>query len=125
MTGKKVYIAGAYSSGNVLGVLDNIRNGLRWSTEVFLMGHYPFSPWADFLFQLQLREGETLTVEQYYEYSLAWLKVSDVVFVTPGWESSKGTLKEISVAESLRIPVVFSMRELKAYLNVLEREETT
>lgn len=124
MTGKRVYIAGAYSANNVLGILDNIRNGLRWSTEIFLAGHAPFSPWADFLFHLQLREGETLTVEQYYEYSLAWLKASDVMFVTPGWENSKGTLREISTAETLGIPVVFSMRELKALSNAMERGQT-
>lgn len=106
---KRVYIAGAFSADNVLGVLDNMRKGMRWATKVLLKGYAPFVPWFDYHFQLNLREGEKLTVQQYYNYSLAWLAVSDVVFVTPGWENSKGTLKEIEVARALNIPVVFDI----------------
>ena len=87
----RCYVAGAYSGSNVLDVLNNIRNGLRWSTKVILDGMAPFVPWFDFHFQLMLRENENLTVEDYYNYSMEWLKVSGVVFVTPGWESSTGT----------------------------------
>lgn len=109
---KRVYVAGAYSSDNVIGVLDNIREGMRWSTKVFLMGHAPFAPWLDFHFQLMLREGEKLKVEDYYEYSIAWLRASDVVFVTPGWETSRGTRAEILEAERLGIPVVYEIEKI-------------
>lgn len=110
---KKVYIAGAYSSDNVIGVFDNIREGLRWSTKVFLKGFAPFSPWIDFHFHLMLREGEILEIKDYYEYSMAWLRVSDIIFVTPGWENSKGTKKEIEEAIKLGIPVVYSLEDIK------------
>jgi len=109
---KRVYVAGAYSSGNVIGVLDNIREGMRWSTKVFLAGHAPFSPWLDFHYQLMLRDGEALSVPDYYEYSLAWLRASDCVFVTPGWEDSKGTVAEIQEAERLGIPVVYNIKDI-------------
>ena len=104
---KRIYVAGPYSADNVLGVLNNIREGMRWSTRLMLDGFAPFCPWLDFHYQLMLREGEQLTVDQYYAYSLAWLRVSDAMFVIPNWTQSKGTQKEILVATELRIPVFF------------------
>lgn len=115
---RRVYVAGAYSSDNVIGVLDNIREGLRWSTKIFLEGHAPFSPWLDFHYQLMLRGGEKLTVDHYYAYSMTWLKVSDVVFVTPGWEKSKGTVEEIRVAEEMGIPIYYDWEDLRLFLAV-------
>ena len=108
----RCYVAGAYSSNNVIGVLDNIREGMRWATKVVLDDMAPFVPWFDLHFQLMLRGDEKLTVEDYYNYSMTWLRVSDVVFVTPGWENSNGTKKEIEVANSLNIPVIYDYKEL-------------
>lgn len=109
---KRVYVAGAYSANNVISVLDNIREGTRWATRILLAGHAPFAPWLDFQFHLMLRDGETLSVDDYYAYSMSWLKVADIVFVTPGWEGSKGTLAEIKEAENLGIPVIYSMQDI-------------
>ena len=109
---KRVYVAGAYSSDNIIGILDNMREGMRWATKVFLEGHAPFTPWLDFHFQLMLREEERLSVEDYYQYSLTWLRVADVVFVTPGWETSGGTIAEIAAAKRIGIRVVYSLDEI-------------
>lgn len=108
---KRIYIAGAYSANNVITVLDNIRIGIRASTELFLKGYSPFCPWLDFHFQLMLREGETLSVEDYYRYSIDWLEVSGAIYVLPNSENSKGTQKEIKSAVDLNIPVFYSMDE--------------
>ena len=107
---KRCYIAGAYSSDNVLGVLNNIRKGIRASTEKFLEGYAPFCPWLDHHFQLMLRDGEELTVQNYYDYSMAWLEVSDMVYVLNGWENSKGTIAEIKRASELGIPVFYQKK---------------
>ena len=115
---KRVYVAGAYSSDNVLGVLDNIRIGMRKGLEVLLEGYAPFVPWFDFHFQLMLREGEKLTVQDYYEYSMAWLDVSDAVLVLPNSEHSKGTQDEINKAKSLSIPIYYSLSDLKRGSNL-------
>jgi hypothetical protein len=104
---KRIYVAGAYSSDNVLGVLDNIRIGIRKATEVLLEGNAPFCPWLDYQFQLMLRDNETLTVQDFYDYSMAWLEVSDEVLVLPNSEHSKGTQAEIKRAEELGIPVIY------------------
>jgi len=110
---KRIYVAGAYSANNVLAVLDNIRNGMRAGLEVLLLGYSPFVPWFDFHFQLMLRENEKLTVDDYYKYSMAWLEVSDAVYVLPGYEESKGTAAEIARAHELSIPVYYDIEDLK------------
>jgi len=112
---KRLYIAGSYSADNVLSVLDNIRIGIRTSTELFLKGYSVFCPWLDFHFQLMLREGESLSVEDYYKYSLAWLEVSDAVYVLPNSENSKGTQSEVQRAIKLDIPVFYSIDDLDRY----------
>lgn len=110
---KRVYIAGAYSADNVLTVLDNIRNGMRAGLDVLLLGYAPFVPWFDFHFQLMLRGNEKLTVQDYYNYSIAWLEVSDAVYVLPKSELSKGTQNEIARAKELNIPVYYDLFELR------------
>jgi hypothetical protein len=109
---KRVYVAGAYSSDNVLGVLDNIRKGIRASTEIMLANFAVFCPWLDFQVNLTLREGEYFSVALLKEQSMAWLEVSDMMVVLPGWENSEGTKKEIEIAESLNIPV-YSYEDFK------------
>jgi len=108
----KIYIAGPYSADNVIDVLDNIRRGIRLSTEILLMGHSPFCPWLDFLFQLFLRDDEFLNIEDYYRYNIDWLLVSDVLLVLPRWRNSGGTAEEIVQAFKAGIPIIFDIRDL-------------
>ena len=109
---KRIYIAGPYSADNVMEVLHNIRKGIDMSYKVFALGYAPFSPWLDYHFVLS-DKGYKLKIQDFYDYSLAWLKVSDAMLVLPNYESSKGTLKEIEYAESLGIPVYYSLKELQ------------
>ena len=115
----RVYVAGAYSADNVLTVLDNMRIGMRAATEVLLLGHSPFCPWLDFHFQLMLREGETLAVDNYYRYSMDWLEISDIVYVCNYHPKSTGLMDELDRARELCIPVVFSLERLKKWSKVL------
>jgi hypothetical protein len=91
-----------------------MRRGMRASVEVLLAGDAPFVPWHDYHFQLMLREGESLSVEDYYRYSMAWLEVSEALLVLPNSEHSKGTQAEIKRAEELGIPVFYSLGELRS-----------
>lgn len=109
---KKVYVAGAYSASDGLTFLDNIRKGMRKSTEVFLSGFSPFCPWLDFQFQLMLKDGEGLTVDDYQSYSIDWLMASDALLLVEGWENSKGTKNEIEIAKENDIPIFESIEEL-------------
>lgn len=108
---KRVYVAGPYSANNVLDVLRNIGRGERACSDLFYSGLAPFCPWHDKSYVTDNPDGE-FTVPQFYEYSLAWLRVSEAVYVLPGYKSSKGTLAEIAEAERLGIPVFYSRADL-------------
>jgi hypothetical protein len=110
----KVYVAGPYSSDNVLGVLSNIRKGNRWAYQLLHQGFAPFSPWLDYHFVLEDHTND-LTVQDFYEYSMEWLRVSQAVFVQGNWQQSKGTLAEIAEAERLNIPVFYDITKLILY----------
>lgn len=100
---KRIYVAGKYSADNVIDVLSNMHDGIKMAVKVLKMGHAPFCPWLDYQFHF----FQKLTIEEYYRYSMAWLEVSDEVWVLPDWENSKGTIAEIKRAEELGIPVVY------------------
>ena len=112
---QRIYVAGAYSDNNVMGVLNNMRKGLILSTRAFLAGYAVFSPWLDyqFVFQCNDEDIKNLKVENFYKYSIAWLDVSDAMLLVPGWEDSYGTKKEIEYAEAHGIPIFYSLEELQ------------
>lgn len=110
---KRVYVAGAYSSNNVIGVLDNMRRGMKLSYDVLKLGAAPFVPWFDYHFSLI---GE-VTLDEYYNYSLAYLKVCDaMIVVIEGMENSKGTQHEIDYAKENNIPIFYNLQELGKYI---------
>jgi hypothetical protein len=100
----RVYIAGKYSDSNIIGCLNNIHDGIKVAVQVLKDGNEPFCPWLDYQFQFF---DKTLKVEDYYRYSMAWLEVSDEVWVLPNSENSKGTQAEIKRALELKIPVKY------------------
>ena len=112
---KRVYVAGPYSAKDTISMLKNIRKGIRMGAELLLLGFAPFIPWLDYNVFLQLKEDEEVTVERIREYSMCWLRASDVVLVLKGWENSVGTLDEIDEAETHNIPVLFSKEDLVKY----------
>jgi len=111
---RKVYVAGPYSADNVISVLDNMRRGMRVGVRVLLKGYAPFVPWLDYHFSLMLQRNEKLNVGNYYDYSMAWLEVSDYMLVHE-IGVSKGVMKEIVVANRLNIPIFYSLGDLINY----------
>lgn len=111
----KVYVAGPYSAYNVVDVLKNIGRGEKACAELFKEGFAPFCPWHDKSFVIN-RPEDSFSVKQFYDYSIEWLRVSDCVFLLPGWEDSKGTLAEIKIAETeCNIPIFDSLSNMKNY----------
>ncbi len=108
----RVYVAGAYSADNPLKLFENMRIGMRVGTQLLQAGFAPFVPWLDYHLWLMLRDEETLTIQDFYAYSLAWLEVSDILLVVPGWENSTGTKGEIKKAEEMGIKIYYSLRML-------------
>lgn len=112
---KRIYIAGPYSAPNIIQGLENIRAGQRMATKLLLHGFAVFAPWLDHQLFLQLREGETISLETIQEHSMAWLRVADAVLVLKGFEASKGTLAEMRVAYELEKPVFFNVMDLYSW----------
>ena len=81
---KRVYVAGAYSADNIVECLRNIGRGEDYSARIFNMGFAPFCPWHDKEFVIRNWNADYI-VQQFYDYSIAWLEVSDCVFLVPGW----------------------------------------
>ena len=99
---KRIYVAGSYSASNVIEVLNNIKRGTEQCVKILKQGDVPFCPWLDYQFQFY---DTSLTINDYYRYSIAWLEVSDEIWVMPNSENSKGTQSEIERANELNIPV--------------------
>ena len=124
---RRVYVAGAYSAGDVLSVFRNMRRGMRLATMVFQAGALPFAPWFDYHFLLQEREEERrLEIEDLYQYSLSFLEnwAEAVLVVQENWVTSKGTVNEINRAEAQGLPVFFSLEGLVNWIRETDiREE--
>ena len=112
---KYIYVAGAMSSPSCITFLDNVRKGQRVALKILLMGNHPFCPFLDFQYFLQLRDGEEITLEQIRNYSMAWLRKCDMVFLVPGYEKSEGTMAEIKEAMELGIPIAESWQTMATY----------
>ena len=91
---KCIFVSGRYSANNPIDMFDNMREGIRVSSKLLQLGFAPFCPWVDFHFHLVLKDREILTIQDYYHYSIAWLKKSDAILMLKGWRESKGALME-------------------------------
>ena len=104
---KRIYLAGAYSADNVLQVLHNIRLGISVASKFTKQGLAVFCPFLDYQYSF----FHDLTIQDYYEYSLAFLAVCDEIWVLPHYEKSKGTLQELQFAKERNIPIKFLTEE--------------
>jgi nucleoside 2-deoxyribosyltransferase len=110
----KIYIAGPISSNNLLDSLSNIRRGIEQSVYLIRKGYAVYCPFLDYQFAL-VDGGESLEKGQFYRNSLAWIEVSDAVFVLEGWENSCGTLLELERAKELNIPIFHNLGDLREH----------
>ena len=108
---KRVYVAGKYSADNVSDVLGNIRRGINAAAELLLDGYAVFCPFLDFQFALS-DFGTDLQKEEYQANSMAWVEVSDAIYVMRDSEKSHGVQREVDRARELGIPVCYSYQEL-------------
>jgi hypothetical protein len=117
---KKIYVAGAYSDTSVDRVLRNIGRGEHCALQLFKAGFAPFVPWFDKEFVIRDFETE-FKLQDFYDYSIEWLKVSDAVFLIPNikglkdWQDSFGVKEELKVANDNGIPVFTDLNEMKAF----------
>ncbi len=118
---KRIYVAGAIRNPDNLEFLNNVRTGMRYCTELILAGYSPFCPFLDFMYFLQLREGERFEVKDLHEYSLSFLPDSDVMIVLPTCGKGEGVAREIEEAAKLHIPVFYDKVSMITYIKELEK----
>jgi hypothetical protein len=115
---KKVYVAGMYSkskdggNAHVTELLSNIKRGIKMCAKLLNMGYAPFCPWLDFLYSLV--SNHPISIDRYYEYSLAWLEVSDcVLLLDEEYPGNSGIVEEINRAKELDIPIFTSLTDME------------
>ena len=99
---KRVYIAGKLADYAPKYNM-NRKRMMQTAIDVINAGFSVFVP--SLIEQLALVDEEDWDYNDYFNNSQPWLKVSDAVFLVPGWEDSEGTKKEIKEAKALNIPV--------------------
>jgi len=103
--------AGKYSGGNILDILKNIGRGQKTCAEIFKLGMAPFCPWHDKTYVIDLPEKD-FTIQEFRDHSIAWLEVSDCVYVISGQGENGGVDAELDIADKLHIPVFTEMYQL-------------
>ena len=98
----RVYIASSYTGD----IEANVERQLRVFDALRSAGHAPFAPlWAHFQDLRYPRD-----YHDWLDWCMEWVKVSDCVLRLDGF--SMGADKEVELAESLKIPVYYDIREL-------------
>ena len=100
----RIYLAGKYSSDNILGCLDNIHNGIKMAAKIIKEGNEVFCPFLDYQYHFFDR---TLTKQDYQRNSMAFVETCDEMWVLPDSEQSGGTQREIKRAQELNIPIKY------------------
>lgn len=118
----KVYVAGKYSGFNVIEILQNIGRGKKVCAELFKLGYAPFCPWHDASYS-EDNPSCRFTVNDFYEYSIEWLRASDAVFMTEGWQHSRGARNELKEAKLSGIPIAYNLSDLKEIELILKNNK--
>lgn len=104
----KVYIAGKLND-SACDYIKNCHKMIKWARKVRNEGFAVYVPCVDFLEGLV--DG-SFEYPDYFDNSQPFLASCDYVFVCPGYETSKGTIREIEYAKSLNIPICYTIEEL-------------
>jgi hypothetical protein len=98
----RVYVAGKLSDKTAVEYIQNASRMTKVDLELRRMGFATFNPCLDLV--TGLVSGD-LKYDDYADPNMAWLEISDCVFLVPKWKGSKGTQAEIDRANELGIPV--------------------
>lgn len=115
MSERVVYIAGPYTGpqprpDDYLAIDRNIANAREAAAELARCGIRFFCP------HLHSAHFEAITPqvppEFWYELDIHFLKACDVLLLLPGWQSSKGTMQELAIAQSRDMPTYENISDL-------------
>ena len=99
---KVVYIIGKYSDESHDAVVKNMRKAQMKAVELAELGYCVITPHSNFMLH-DISVGYEGIMKQCYEL----IKKSDLVYVLDNWRSSKGSKKEIALAQKLKKNVLW------------------
>lgn len=105
---KKIYVAGKLND-DAVGYIQNCHRMIRTARKLREAGYSVYVPCNDFLEGIV--DGK-FDYKEYFNNSQPWLMASDAVFLTPGWEGSTGTRKEMATAEARGIPIFDNVKSM-------------
>jgi hypothetical protein len=105
---KRVYVAGKLNA-DAVGYLYNVHKMMNTAQILNEAGYATYVPALDLLMGIAF--GYT-KYEEYFNNSQPWLKAADAVFLVEGWETSKGTIREINTAFENNVPVFDRLDEM-------------
>ena len=109
----KVYVAGKLNA-DAVGYIKNVHRMIKTAKLLRENGYSVYVPAIDLL------EGivdGNFSYDDYFDNSQPWLLAADAVFLTPLWETSKGTKKEINLAKFVGIPVFEDINDINQWKN--------
>jgi hypothetical protein len=106
-----IYVAGPYRGPNSWEIEENIRRAERAALEVWRAGAACICPHTNTRF-FQGAAPDSVWLEG----DLELLRRCDGILMVSGWTSSSGAKAEKALAESLYLPVFYSIYDLKRYL---------
>ena len=108
-----IYIAGKLNDESA-EYIQNAHRMLEYGEEVRELGCAVHIPANDFL---QGIVSGKMTYQEYWDNNIEALLRADAIALTPGWQGSLGTEKEIRVANGNNIPVFYDIDAVKEYVN--------
>lgn len=117
---KKAYIAGPMTPhGNrsdtrnaAIEYLLNVRDLIAAAVALIRKGYAPYCPGIDLQYFLSLPSGEMISEECIKDVSMAFLEISDIIVLLPGWEASLGCRVEYSRSVELGMPSFYGIRSV-------------
>ena len=101
---KVAYIVGPYRAKTVSGIAQNIQTAEKYAIKYWRRGYAVICPHKNTAFF----DGECPD-EVWLEGDMEFLRRSDVVIAIPGWEDSKGSVKEIKMARKLKKKIIYAL----------------
>lgn len=111
MTIPLIYLAGRYTEIHTHLVRRNIHLAERYAQEINQLGALAIAP------HLVSQHMESIQDYAWWcEAMLVLMRRCDAVYMLPKYETSNGAVAELTEALRLEMPVFFTMRELKEWL---------
>ena len=113
----RIYVAGKLNALPCY-YIRNMHQMINYGEQLRRRGFSVFIPCLEILPGIMFGNWD---YEDYFQNSQPWLEVSDILFVCPGWETSRGTKREMLTAKELGIPICYTMTEVEAVRERVER----